>query len=113
MSASDSTDSDSRVLGVDGPDSPLADDLAGDAFAGEPFEGDVFCDNAFCLELTMPLLAAAAALEADGLTLMVGSMHSFQRCCSSSRLSCPLDVLREKVLSVVTEAELSEILRVT
>lgn len=113
MSASDSTDSDSRVLGVDGPDTPLADDLAGDPFAGELFEADAFCGNVFCLGLTVPLLLLAIAFEADGLTLMVGSMHSFQRCCSSSRLSCPLDVLREKVLSVVTEAEVSEILRLT
>ena len=87
---------------MEGPDNPLGDDLAEGLFAGE-----ALLEEAFCLGLTTPL-EAAGSKQTPGLV-------SCLSCCDrpSSRLSCPQDVLRETVLSVMQDAEESEILRLT
>lgn len=99
---------------MEGPDTPLADDLDGDTLAEEAFSGEPFLDEAFCLGLTRPLVKLASALEATGPELMVESIPCLS-CCDrpSSRLSCPLDVLRENVLSVVADTDVSDTLRLT
>lgn len=103
MSASDSTESHSRVLGVEGPDNPFGDDLPEGLF-----DGDARLEEALCLELTAPF-------EAGAPMLIAGLISACLSCCGkpSSRLSCPQDVLRETVLSVMQDAEESEILRLT
>ena len=78
MSASDLTESDSRVLGVDGPDMPLAgDSLTGDACDGDDFAGDTLLEG-----VTKPF-EFATALAVAGARLLMCSMHSFQCCCTS------------------------------
>ena len=97
-----------------GPDTPLADDLVGDALAEDVSKGEAFLGEILCLGMAGPLVKLAKALEAAGPELMVGSISCLS-CCDipSNRLSCPLDVLRENVLSVVADTDVSETLRLT